>query len=77
MIKSKKDDKNIINKKPASSNPLNSAEDDKLRILANLIIDRILEDKQLYINTLKKDQVFDPHEFRKFIKNKIKNREIK
>ena len=77
MIKSKKDDKNIVNKKPASSDPLNSTEDDKLRVLANLIIDRILEDKQLYMNTLKKNQVFDPHEFHKFIKNKIKSRENK
>lgn len=71
MVNSKKDDKNIVNKKPASSGTLNSTEDDKLRVLANLIIDRILEDKQLYINTLKKGQVFDPQEFRKFVKKKM------
>ena len=71
----------MIDKNSDPSQSLKSTPDDRLDVFANLIVDRILEEKQLYMESFKKDpnskKDFDSQKFLKFVKIRIKKSKSK
>ena len=65
-----------MSRKHAPPSIFKLSKDERIDIFANMVVDRILEEKQLYIESLKKAQglekEFDPKGFLKFVKKRRK-----
>lgn len=66
----------MMSRKHVPPSTLKLSNDDRLHMLANMIVDRVLEEKQLYTESLNNDQSsekeFDPKDFLKFVKKRRK-----
>ena len=66
----------MMNRKHIPPSTLKLSNDDRLHMLANMIVDRVLEEKQLYMESLKKDpnseKEFNSKDFLKFVKKRRK-----